>query len=103
MKKFLPLLLCLIMLVSVLAVTVSAARTEPNITVSIDKTEVSADDAIVVNIGIKDMKATSILFTLDFDPELLTLTSITAKRNAKIPYSAYDPDAEGRYEGSLLL
>jgi len=102
-KKLLPLLLCLMMIMSAVAVTASAVRTEPNITVNSDKTEVIEGDEIVVNIGIKNMKATSIMFELNFDPELLTLNSITAKRNTKVPYKAYDPDEGEWYEDELTV
>lgn len=101
MKRTLALLLCFVMVVAVFPATAFAAGGEPNVTVTIDKTAFVAGDTVTVTLGVKEFQAASVAFGFDFDTALLEVTSITAARNAKLNYKAYDPDAEEWYDDEL--
>lgn len=100
-KRALALVLCMVMVLTYLPMNVLAAGGEPNVTISVDKTEVEVGDTITVKLGITEMNASSLALGFDFDKTLLEVSSITAKRSAKVPYYDYDPDAEEWFEDEL--
>lgn len=96
MKKILPLLLVVALAVTAVtafAVMSAAASDETNVTISVDKTNASVGDTITVKLGIKEMNASSLALGFYFDNTILEVTSVTAKRNVKLYYHDYDPDA----------
>lgn len=101
MKRIIAFLLSIVMLVSACPLTAFAAGSEPNVTLDVSATEVNVGDVFTVYLGIKEMNASSVAFYFDFDNTLLEVKSVTAVRNIKLEYSAYDPDAEEYYEDTL--
>jgi len=100
-KRALALLLCLCMVLSYVPVHAHAAATETHVVLTVDKTEVQVGDTVIVTLGITDMTGTSVAFGFDFDKTLLEATSVTAARNAKLNYEAYDYEAEESFEDVL--
>ena len=88
-KKLLPLLLCMMMVVTAFAVTASAAGGAANVSMTVSATEVNVGDTVTVTIKSTAMTVSSFVCKLGFDTNLLTATEIT---NPNLRYDEYDEE-----------
>lgn len=75
-KKLLPFLLSIMMIVTAFAVTASAAGGATNVSMVVSATEVNVGDTVTVTVSYSDMTISSFACTLKFDKELLECVSL---------------------------
>ena len=90
-KRALALLLCLVMVLSYVPTYIYAAEGEPNVTMTVDKTEVNVGDTVIVTIKTNAMEVTSFACALKFDANLLTVAELNAPT---LRYEMWDEDEE---------
>ena len=76
MKKMLPVLLCVMMVVVMFAVTTYAANGQTNIGMDVSATTVNVDDTFTITVYYDDMNVASFGCTLQFDANLVELVSV---------------------------
>lgn len=81
-KKLLPLLLCMMMVVTAFAVAASAADGAANVSMTVSATEVNVGDTVTVTVSCGDMTVSSFACKLMFDNSVLECTKIVGARTA---------------------
>lgn len=90
MKKLLPVLLCMIMVVTMFAVTASAAGGSANVSLTVSATApLDPGDTFTVTIKSGEMSVTSFACGIKFDTNLLEVTAINSPT---LRYDTYDED-----------
>ena len=92
-KKWISVLLCMMVLVAALAVTANAAGGATNVAFTVEKTEVNVGDTFTVTLSNKAMTVKGFSAGFTFDKTLLECVSIVGPRAARPDYY-YLVDAE---------